>query len=110
MRTDQLLLRFYAERKNSQWQAFCIDLDLAAQGDSLQEVQKKIVHMALSYVVEAFGKDREHADVLLARKSPLRYRLKYHWLRFQDNRILRAAKNRCAFERPLPLRVAENFC
>lgn len=109
MRANQLLLRFYAERKGSQWQAFCIDLDLAAQGDSLQEVQKKIVLMAVSYVVDAFGQDREHADVLLSRKAPLRNRLRYQWLHLQ-NRVVRAAKNHLAFERPLPLRVADNPC
>ena len=37
--TKQLLLRCYAERVGDQWQAFCLDLSLAAQGDTFMEVK-----------------------------------------------------------------------
>ena len=32
------LLRCYAERHHGQWEAFCLDFDIAVQGSSFEEV------------------------------------------------------------------------
>lgn len=70
--------RCYAEKKDGKWQAFCVDLCLAAQADTLDEVRKKLDAMVDEYVKDAlFGEDKDYAEALLKRKAPLRERLKY---------------------------------
>lgn len=81
MRPRHLILRCYVERAAGQWQAFCVDLSLAAQGDSLEEAREKLDRQISEYVFDALvGEDRKHAGVLLTRKSPLRFRLRYRLL------------------------------
>ncbi|MGH8490532.1 MAG: DUF1902 domain-containing protein [Gammaproteobacteria bacterium] len=82
MKPTQLLLRCYAERVGNQWQAFCLDLSLAAQGDTFIEVKEKLEAMVAEYVYDALaGEDREYAEQLLARRAPPRDWLKYYWYR-----------------------------
>lgn len=79
IRTRNLMLRCYANKHNEQWQAFCIDLSLAAQGDSLPEVKQKLENMIQDYVYDALaGEDREFADSLLNRKAPFKQIAVYH--------------------------------
>ena len=80
MRTNDLILRCYGERNGDLWQTFCIDLNLATQGESFQEARDKLHDQIASYMQEALaGEDREYADQLLSRKSPLEFRLRYHF-------------------------------
>lgn len=83
MRPRDLILRCFAERIGDQWQAFCIDLNLAAQGDSLAEVKTKLDAMIQEYMFDAFeGEDSAHAADLFPRPAPLSIRLRYarYWL------------------------------
>lgn len=76
-----LILRCYANKHGDQWQAFCIDLCLAAQGDSFKEVKQKLDQMMLEYVYDALaGEDREFAEQLLNRKAPARQIATYHFI------------------------------
>lgn len=76
----QLFLRCYAEKVGNQWQAFCLDLSLAAQGDTFAEVKDKLDAMVAEYAYDALvGEDREYAEQLLTRRAPLRDWLKYYW-------------------------------
>jgi hypothetical protein len=80
MKPTQLLLRCYAEKVGDQWQAFCLDLSLAAQGDTFAEVKDKLDVMIAEYVYDALvGEDREYAHQLLTRRAPLRDWIKYYW-------------------------------
>ncbi|MGQ0595444.1 MAG: DUF1902 domain-containing protein [Gammaproteobacteria bacterium] len=80
MKPTQLLLRCYAEKVGDQWQAFCLDLSLAAQGDTFAEVEHKLDAMIAEYVYDALaGEDRAYAKQLLARRAPPRDWLKYYW-------------------------------
>ncbi|MEA3644158.1 MAG: hypothetical protein VBE63_30175 [Lamprobacter sp.] len=79
MSQDQLRLRCYAEQQAPQvWVAVCIDLCLAAQGETYAEVRAKLDAQMNQYVEEAFTVDREHFDQLIPRKAPLRQRIKYY--------------------------------
>ena len=79
MNARQLILRCYGEQKDGYWQAFCIDLNLAVQGNSLREVQTKLHSQICEYVTDAVvGEDKEFADQLLFRKSPWKIQLKYY--------------------------------
>ncbi|MDN5751784.1 MAG: hypothetical protein L0H15_00695 [Nitrosospira sp.] len=80
MKSADLLLRCYANRKDGQWQAFCIDFSLAAQGDSFPDVRTKLETMIAEYIYDALaGEDREYADQLLHRKAPLRQIATYYY-------------------------------
>lgn len=75
----QLILRCYAENSDGQWQAFCLDLDLAAQGESLGEVRDTLHAMIVEYVFDAVaGEDQEHAAYLLTRRAPFSVWARYY--------------------------------
>lgn len=75
------IVRCYAKQQEGQWVALCIDLDLAAQGETLESVREKLSEQVASYLEEAISIDRAHAVTLLTRKAPFRYRAEYQWLR-----------------------------
>jgi len=80
MRPAELVLQCFAERKGNQWQAFCLDFCLAAQGDTLGEAKEKLESMIAEYVYDALaGEDRDFGPQLLSRRAPLRDWLKYYW-------------------------------
>lgn len=107
MRSNELLLRCYAEKKDGVWQAFCLDFDLAVQGESLDEVRKKLHNIIVDYLTDALiGEDRKHAEQLLNRRAPRWMYLKFFVMRaihrWQKNRI----SSSCTFKEPLPLSPA----
>lgn len=78
---ESFSFRCFAELQGDQWVALCIDLELAAQADSYGEVRRKLQHMIQTYVYDAVvGVDREHREILMARKAPLWYFAKYYYL------------------------------
>lgn len=78
MKAPELILRCMAEQDGDVWVAQCLDLCLAAQGDSLPEAKVKLEAMIEDYIEEAFGPDREHAAYLLRRKAPWSEWAKYY--------------------------------
>ena len=82
MKPNDLILRCYAQQENDVWIAVCLDLCLAAQGDSLNEVKHKLEAQIADYVHDALvGDDREFAHQLLKRKAPLHFWARYYWLK-----------------------------
>lgn len=115
MRPDQLILRCLAERSGDQWQAFCLDLNLAAQADSAKEVKAKLEAMVSSYLYDALvGEDREHAVDLLARKAPAEIWFKFYLLRARSKvrkfltRKSMPVNRMFTYRKTMPLHV--NFC
>lgn len=99
-----LLLRCYIIKYKDQWQAFCIDLNLAAQGDSLIEVKAKLESMIETYVYDALvGDDKEYADQLLNRKAPFKFQLTYYAILFLHYVGLLKNGFRRTFKEPMPL-------
>jgi hypothetical protein len=104
MKLTQLFLRCYAERVGNQWQAFCLDISLAAQGDTFAEVKDKLDVMIAQYVYDALvGEDREYAHQLLTRRAPLRDWLKYYWYRVLSQAVAIPEEARRLFTSILPL-------
>ena len=104
MRPENLMLRCYAEYADNQWQAFCIDLCLAAQADTFEETESKLKSMVCEYVYDPLeGEDREYAGQSLARKSPLFYRLKYRFYVALSKVGVFKSEFRELFTVPLPL-------
>lgn len=80
VKPQQLVLRCFASKSGAQWQAFCLDLDLAVQGDSLEEVKQKISGQIAEYVYDALaGEDTQYAEQLLSRRAPLSLWATYYW-------------------------------
>jgi len=85
MKPNELLLHVYGERKDGQWTLMCLDFTLAVQADSLAEAEQLLKEQIEMYVREAtIGQDAEHAGVLLKRKAPLKYWLKYYLFRTKE--------------------------
>lgn len=78
MYTHHASVRCFAERIGDQWQAFCIDLNLAAQADSLPAAIVKLDAMIREYLFDAtHGEDSAHAAALIPRPAPFSLRLRY---------------------------------
>jgi predicted RNase H-like HicB family nuclease len=70
VKPTDLVLRCYAEKAGDQWQAFCLDFCLAAQGDTLSEAKEKLESMIAEYVYDALaGEDRDFGPQLLSRRA-----------------------------------------
>ena len=103
---DQLRLRCYAEQQGPDlWVAVCIDLCLAAQGETCQEAKSRLNAQIDSYVEDAFTVDRAHFHQLIPRKAPLRQRLKYYLIHLRLARVLFQRTMR-DFDRDMPLTLA----
>ena len=66
----------YAYGRGGQWEAICVDFDLAISGSSFREVQDGLGEMVDSYVEDARKEDAETARRLLNRRAPLFVRVK----------------------------------
>ena len=101
-----LVIRVFAERKNNQWQAFTLELGLAAQADTLPEVKHKLESMILSYVTDALtGEDRVHAYELMNRRATFRVYFNYYVLSvfYQIASLWDHSKDRIFYKEPMPL-------
>ena len=79
------MLRCYAEKEDGLWVAVCVDLCLAAQGETVEEARKKLHSQIHEYLHDVLaGPDQQHAGHLLRRKAPLAQVAKYHLLRAGD--------------------------
>lgn len=101
MRPNELVVRCFAQQKGDVWEAFCLDLNLAAQGDDLDDVKVRLDDMINSYVYDALvGDDCDYAGQLMSRKAPMGFWIKYYWLKACNE--LHCAK--CTlFDKVLPL-------
>lgn len=99
-----LVLRCFAEKSEEQWQAVCVDLCLAAQGDTFDEAREKLHAMIAEYVWDALaGEDRAFADQLLRRRAPLSILARYHWIGLFDRFGAMQEGIRRLFTESLPL-------
>jgi hypothetical protein len=105
MKPRQILLRCFAERKDGYWQAFCVDLCLAVQGDSAAEVKKKLHAQITDYLRDILGgEDQPYAGQLLRRKSPPSIMARYYLLAAAAQ--LHRWKDFLVFRDTMPLKLA----
>lgn len=111
MKPNQLFLRCYAECKDGQWQAFCIDFSLAAQADTFKEARQKLESMIGAYLYDALvGEDRAHARQLLMRTAPWEQQFTY-WLFASLHHIgLLSDGLRRLFTEVVPLTPGKPYC
>lgn len=70
----QRILWCYAHETNGVWQAICVDLDIAVQGKSFDEVKKLLELSVETYIDTARNESPEVRRQLLSRRAPF-------WLR-----------------------------
>ena len=90
----ELKLKCYAQRYGQRWQAVCVDLDIAADGESFANAKESLatcIELYLEAVAES--PPEEHAR-LLSRRSPLHVRFKFTVLT-----MLTGFRHRNAFSR-----------
>src|SRR3979490_3332714 len=61
------------------WEAICLDLDLAVQGRSFDEVRALLEEAVNTYVEDANAEAEPARSQLLARRVPLHVRLLWAW-------------------------------
>ena len=77
-------LRGYVIREGSVWTATCIDLTLAAQGDSPEDALQCLKDTVDEYVRQAIGEDQAFKDQLLNRRAPASEYLKYYCIKILE--------------------------
>lgn len=64
-----------ARGKGGRWEGLCLDLDLAVQGRSFDEVRALLTEAIASYVEDASAEMEPARSRLLTRRAPFRIRL-----------------------------------
>jgi predicted RNase H-like HicB family nuclease len=102
MKLRDLKLRCFAERESDgTWFAMCLQLNLYARGDSLNEAQRKLHDVMRSYITDALTEDAQYLDDLLPRRAPAYFYLRYAYV-WCCVRIAHA-KNMVKYNEALPL-------
>lgn len=79
-----VVLRCFVEKRRNIYQAFCLNLNLAVQGDSVADVKERLESMIGDYLEDAHGVDKAHKEYLLGRRAPLSIFARYYWLRVRS--------------------------
>lgn len=114
IRPQDLVLRCYAEReRDGTWFTICIDLNLYARGDSMEEAREKLHAFILRYIREAFEEDRAHFFDLVPRRAPLYFRMRWQYIKLMcklqrlfdndNNNRLKPGSNSIPFKEQLPV-------
>lgn len=74
----------YAEGKGREWEAICLDLDIAVQGHSFAEVYQSLNEAIDVYLESVEALPEAEQARLLSRKAPLRVRVKFFWFAFKS--------------------------
>lgn len=103
MKPNNLLLKVYGERTAGQWTLMCLDFSLAVQSDDLADAKKRLIEQIVIYVRDAtVGEDSQYASVLLQRRAPLQYWVKYYWFRARQA-LTNHRNSHLAEKRSIPL-------
>jgi hypothetical protein len=70
-----------ARRQGDRWEALCLDLDIAVEGRSFDEVQNLLKEAVSTYIEDALAEAEPARSQLLARRAP--FFVRFLWaLRF----------------------------
>lgn len=104
MNPKQLIVKCYAEQEGEYWVAVCLNFNLAAQGDSFEEVKAKLEAMISEYVYDALeGEDKPYAAQLLSRTAPLSLWIRYLFIKLK---AVLCHTHDHIFDETMPLRPA----
>lgn len=96
----------FAHGRPGDWEAMCVDLDIAVQGTSFDDVKNQLDSAVRSYVEDAMAEDAGTRQRLLARQAPLHVRLQCWATLFWHAVLGRSANSdreyRAGFDLPCP--------
>lgn len=75
--TPPRVLRCWAVGKDGEWEAICLDLDIAVQGESFEEVSAALEKAIRMHVETVMTLPKEERPALLDRPVPLGPRLRF---------------------------------
>lgn len=75
--TGKRTLHCYASGTDGDWEAICLDLDIAVQGDSFDEVRESLLKAVALYLEAVAALPTERQRRLLHRPAPFGVRLKF---------------------------------
>jgi hypothetical protein len=109
MKPEDLLVRCYARRRSpGHWYAVCIDLNLDAEADSLQNVKRSLdlaINGYLRTVID--GQNQASIAHLIRRPAPIKDRAFYYAAKFL-NQVARLHRSYIAFKEAVPIHLAHN--
>lgn len=84
-------LRCYGKKSGDQYIVSCVDLCLAAQGDSFEEARNRLHSQIETYISEACNEDVDRYKLLMNRKSPPSILAEYYFIKtlFILNKVVR---------------------
>jgi hypothetical protein len=109
MKPIDLILRCYGYRKGNKWIGVCVDLDIAAEADSLDDLKNKLNSMIHSYVETVCDtEDKSSIPYLIKRRSPLPDWFRYYLTVALCRIANRKRDDRRAFDEMLPFHIAHS--
>jgi tRNA(Ile)-lysidine synthase TilS/MesJ len=78
-------------KRSTHWIAICIDLNLAVQADSSDKARQLLSKQIHSYIIDALTIDAIHAETLLKRSAPWRYKMLYRAMTVLNAAYIRLA-------------------
>ena len=112
MNSKKLILRCYGRQLDRQkWYAVCLDLNLAVEASSLNEMREKMKEVIESYLETVLDtKDVTSIPGLLSRRAPLADWLFYYYIACMYH-ITHLPQNKLFnFEEFIPDHLAHNYC
>lgn len=106
---EKLILRCYAcKNGDKKWHAMCLDINLAIEADSLQEIREKMNNVIISYIDTVLDtQDKDSIPALLFRPAPLRDWLFYYYLKSLYF-IIKELPQKILFKEFIPFHLAHN--
>jgi hypothetical protein len=104
----KLVLNCYGHRTfNNRWYGVCLELNLAAEAGSSDELREKLYDMVISYIETVLDTDeKESIPHLLTRRAPIK-----DWLAYYVIRLLMFIKkfpNNFTFKQIIPFHLAHS--
>jgi hypothetical protein len=90
-------LHCYAEGVNGDWEAICLDLDIAVQGASFEEVSASLRKAVALYLQSVGGLPERDRHAMLNRAAPFSVRVKFLAHAFRELFVASADRERHQF-------------
>jgi hypothetical protein len=111
IRPDRLVLRCYGHRKkNGRYYGVCLELNIAAEAYSPDELKDKLESMIKSYIESVIDtEDKDSIPNLMSRKAPIKDWVFYYVISFIVS--IRNFPTNFTFKRLIPFRLCvDNSC
>lgn len=111
LKLGNLILRCYGHRiKNGRWFGVCLELNLAAEAESPEQLRKKLFDMMKSYIETVIETDdKDSIPELLERRAPF-----YNWAIYYIIKLLASIRDFpnkfLRFKEAIPFTLAQNNC